>query len=91
VETSDDDRCSNPGSDARPGVAALPMYDWPEVRDATDALWSAIRAALIRKELTRRQDLSGTAIPRPSGRHPDLVLSQTCGFPYANGLSGKWP
>ena len=23
-------------------VAGLPMYDWPEVRDAVDALWSAI-------------------------------------------------
>ena len=23
-------------------VAALPMYDWPEVRAETDALWAAI-------------------------------------------------
>lgn len=27
-------------------VAALPMYDWPEVRDAVDARWAAVRDRL---------------------------------------------
>jgi ABC-type phosphate/phosphonate transport system substrate-binding protein len=27
-------------------IAALPMYDWPETREATDALWAALSAAL---------------------------------------------
>ena len=27
-------------------LAALPMYDWPEVEQATDRLWSYLRAAL---------------------------------------------
>jgi len=27
-------------------IAALPMYDWPEVRDETDTQWAAIRARL---------------------------------------------
>ena len=27
-------------------VAGLPMYDWPEVRDEVDALWSAIARRL---------------------------------------------
>ena len=25
------------------GVAALPMYDWPEIAPATDRLWAALR------------------------------------------------
>ena len=29
-----------------PFIAALPMYDWPEVRGETDALWVKIRDAL---------------------------------------------
>ena len=26
--------------------AALPMYDWPELTDATDRLWAALRDGL---------------------------------------------
>jgi ABC-type phosphate/phosphonate transport system substrate-binding protein len=76
-------------SDARPGVAALPMYDWPEVRDATDALWSAIRAALIQEGIDAQTGLERDGDPETLWTHPDLVLSQTCGFPYANALSGQ--
>jgi ABC-type phosphate/phosphonate transport system substrate-binding protein len=76
-------------SDARPGVAALPMYDWPEVRDATDALWSTIRAALLREGIDALTGLERDSDPETLWTDPDLVLSQTCGFPYANGLSEK--
>ncbi|WP_394688023.1 phosphate/phosphite/phosphonate ABC transporter substrate-binding protein [Hoeflea sp.] len=76
-------------SGAWPGVAALPMYDWPEVRDATDALWSAIHAALIEEGIDAPAGLARNGDPEDLWTHPDLVLSQTCGFPYANGLSGK--
>ena len=27
--------------DAAPAIAALPMYDWPELRRDTDAFWGA--------------------------------------------------
>jgi ABC-type phosphate/phosphonate transport system substrate-binding protein len=43
-----------------PFIAALPMYDWPEVRAEVDAKWAAIRDALRKKgvdapeHLTRR-------------------------------------
>ena len=30
----------------RPAVAALPMYDWPDVREATDRLWQSLGTAL---------------------------------------------
>lgn len=70
-------------------IAALPMYDWPEVRAETDALWSALRDALraagfdAPAALTRAQD------PWPVWRDPDLLLAQTCGLPYAARLADK--
>ena len=39
------------------GLASLPMYDWPELRSATDRLWSALRNALRDAAFSR---------PRPS-------------------------
>ncbi len=52
------------------GFAALPMYDWPEMRAATDAEWAGIRDALIAQgfspapELVRR---NGDLPPVPGG------------------------
>jgi len=69
-------------------VASLPMYDWPEVAWANDALWEAI---------ARRLDASGIAAPlaldrsRSSDsvwRDSGLLLSQTCGFPFSTRLRG---
>jgi len=43
-------------------IAALPMYDWPEVRDETDARWNVMRKDLRKKQieaperLVRRND-----------------------------------
>lgn len=66
------------------------MYDFPEVRAATDALWSAIAARL---------QAAGVAAParltRPAGElrafqfRPDLLFSQTCGYPLVTQLWGK--
>src|SRR3954454_8351186 len=69
-------------------VPSLPMYDWPEIAWANDALWLAI---------ANRLDASGIAAPRTldrshahdaAWREPSLVLSQTCGFPFATRLRG---
>ena len=43
------------------GLAALPMYDWPEVADATDRLWAAIRDSLR---------AAGVAAPEALDREP---------------------
>ena len=55
------------------------MYDWPEVREATDAWWTGIAGHL------------GVSIPlnRDPGhvaawRRPDLYFSQTCGYPFTH-------
>ncbi|HEU5060219.1 MAG TPA: PhnD/SsuA/transferrin family substrate-binding protein, partial [Kofleriaceae bacterium] len=70
-------------------VASLPMYDPPGLGEATDALWAAIAAAC------RAEGMSGvpgaldrTRPLREVWQDPDLLLSQTCGYPLVHGLAG---
>ena len=68
-------------------VAALPMYDDPDLAPANDALWRRIAAALSERgvdapaRLTRGGDLAAL------WRSPRLVFGQTCGYPYVTALS----
>lgn len=71
------------------GAISLPMYDWPEIRDATDLLWQAIRRHLSDRGIEAPATLDRDADPELSWRDPTLLLSQTCGYPYANMLAGK--
>ena len=67
-------------------IASLPMYDRPETGPTLDALWSETRARLdiaAPETLTRGGDLWD------QWHAPDLVLSQTCGYPYRTRLRGK--
>jgi ABC-type phosphate/phosphonate transport system substrate-binding protein len=71
-------------------IASLPMYDWPEVRQATDAWWAGL-ARHLRDEgfdapdmLTRGGDSATT-----QWRRPDLVLSQTCGYPLMHDFKDR--
>ena len=71
---------------ARAPVAALPMYDFPEIFAANDALWRRIAAGLRTRgveapaELTRGRDLMDL------WRDPGLILAQTCGYPFLTVL-----
>lgn len=76
----------SPGLGASGGVAALPMYDWPEIRDETDALWSAIRRELERRRIAAPQVLARAGDAEALWTDPSLLLSQTCGYPYATRL-----
>lgn len=65
-------------------IAALPMYDFPELRDAHDAFWSALSRRLIEAgveetppRLTRHMDHFDT------WRHPSLLFGQGCEYPLA--------
>jgi ABC-type phosphate/phosphonate transport system substrate-binding protein len=69
-------------------IAALPMYDWPEVRGEVDAQWAAIRDALRASGIDapdglvrERTDLQAL------WRDPNLLLSQTCWGPMELGLA----
>ena len=64
---------------------SLPMYDWPEVRQATDA-W----AAGVMKHLgTPAKELDRTPDYFSLWRRPDLIFSQTCGYPFTHEFRGR--
>ena len=66
-------------------IASLPMYDRPEAHSAHDRFWQAIRKNLGYgpEALTR----DGTVWDHWAS--PELILSQTCGYPYRAHLHGK--
>lgn len=64
-------------------LATLPMYDFPEVHEATDALWAAIAKEYgVSVGLTREPDWTS------AWRNPDLLFSQTCGYPFTHEFKG---
>ena len=75
-------------------IAALPMYDWPEVAVEVDALWARVRDGLREKgvaapdrlardngDLASDPDLTGDIDLGSLWRHPSLLFSQTCWGP----------
>lgn len=65
-------------------LASLPMFDLDELRDAHDALWTAIADELRRRGIDAPPVLARPEVPLSlHWRHPELLFSQTCGFPYA--------
>ena len=72
-----------------PGLAQLPMYDWPEVRVETNALWAAIAGNLAVAGIPAPDDLDRTTPADQAWISPDLLVGQTCGRPYVNGLAGR--
>ncbi len=65
-------------------IAALPMYDWPEVRQATDLWWQAIARRLgVDLPLWRAGVFSSAWL------RDDLLFAQTCGYPFTHGLTGR--
>jgi ABC-type phosphate/phosphonate transport system substrate-binding protein len=61
-------------------VASLPMYDLPEARSATDALWAGVARHLRREGVA---EVPERLTYEPGGgalwRAPDLLFSQCCG------------
>jgi ABC-type phosphate/phosphonate transport system substrate-binding protein len=70
-------------------IACLPMYDWPEVRPATDALWAAMAAAFARHGIDAPTELDRETPREDAWAAPTLVLGQTCGLPYMRSLRGR--
>ena len=65
-------------------IAALQMYDWPELRAATDQWWQGIARHLA-------VDIPLSRLPHAieAWQRPDLLLAQTCGYPFTHGLKGR--
>lgn len=70
-------------------IAALPMYDWPEVAGATDRLWATIRDELRREGVAAPGRLSRDIGLMEGWTHPKLVLGQACGLPFVRDLAGR--
>ena len=59
------------------------MYDWPEVRGATEAWWRGLSRHLgVTTELDRNPDHFA------AWRRDDLFFSQTCGYPFTHEFKG---
>lgn len=67
-------------------IASLPMYDWPEVRVATDGWWQVLARAFREAGIKNiPRGLSRSDTDNDCWHRPDLLLSQTCGYPYTHG------
>ncbi len=60
---------------------SLPMYDLPEIEADTQALWSGIAARLRQAGVAARDELLHPTDLRSHWLDPDLLLSQSCGYP----------
>ncbi len=71
-------------------IAALGMYDRAETAGAHDRLWAGIRDRLRAGGIAAPEGLTrGEGAYWPAWQAPDLVLAQTCGFPYRARLKDK--
>lgn len=70
-------------------IASLPMYDWPEVQPLNDRLWAHIRDGLRADGLAAPQHLTRGGDLWAEWQSPDLLLGQTCGFPFRSRLHDK--
>ena len=66
-------------------IAWLGMYDRPETAGAHDRFWHSIRENLG----SGPEQLSREANPWSVWQAPDLLLAQTCGYPYRHSLHGQ--
>ena len=67
-------------------ITQLPMYDWPEVRAATDALWAEIHTALQKRDIASPNTLNREEATETAWLSTRLLLSQTCGLPLVQDL-----
>lgn len=69
-------------------IACLPMYDFPHLRGAHDALWSALAARLDRAGVRDVPRALDTSVPYRDGwRDPRLLFGQACEYPLMIGYA----
>ncbi len=70
-------------------LAALPMYDFPELSDAHDAMWSFVAHELRHAGLSEIPDaLDRVLAYDQTWTDPNLLLGQSCGLPIVDQLDG---
>jgi ABC-type phosphate/phosphonate transport system substrate-binding protein len=69
------------------GIAALPMYDFPDLRDAHDKMWAALAQRLRASGVT---GVPGTLTRELTHRavwaHPGLLFGQACEYPVSKSF-----
>ena len=70
-------------------IANLMMYQRPELVEAQNRYWQLIREGLQDVRIESPEALSQDAEEFFVWKHPELVLSQTCGMPYRTWLHDK--
>lgn len=70
-------------------IAALPMYDWPELRSQTDAFWQDVLVHLKDAGIEAPIELTRDKPQFEIWTAQDLLIAQTCGYPLATALRGK--
>lgn len=72
-------------------LVSIAMYVTAEpLVDATAELWSFLRHYLLRAGLTGLPEKPDRMVPYDEAwLRPDLLLSQTCGYPFARSLRGR--
>lgn len=64
------------------------MYDLPAIRWANDRLWAFLRDQLRASGVDAPDALDRSTPLEDLWTRPDLLLAQTCGYPFASGLRG---
>jgi ABC-type phosphate/phosphonate transport system substrate-binding protein len=71
-------------------IASLGMYDFGPAMAANDRLWALIRTGLRGRGVAAPDTLTrGEGAYWPAWQSPQLILSQTCGYPFRARLQGK--
>jgi ABC-type phosphate/phosphonate transport system substrate-binding protein len=71
-------------------TASLPMYNLPEMRPVNAAFWEALRGLLVEAGLPDVPEaLSFDRPPVPERIGPEILFSQTCGYPLETVFSGQ--
>ena len=65
------------------------MYDWPEIRPHTDAMWQVLRGHFAQVGLQPPDKLTHVEDETHRWLEPDLFFSQTCGYPFITRLVGQ--
>jgi ABC-type phosphate/phosphonate transport system substrate-binding protein len=70
--------------------ASLPMYNLPEMRDANARFWEALRGLLAERGLADLPaDLEFERRPVPPRIGPEVLFTQTCGYPLETVFRGQ--
>jgi hypothetical protein len=71
-------------------TASLPMYNLPEMRAVNARFWEALRGLLVEAGLRDvPESFTFDRLPVPERIGPEVLFSQTCGYPLETIFSGQ--